>query len=175
MNTSATVSPRVEDDSDGTLSSKYPSRESSASLQGAASSPVPIFDEDVFTAMDRVGTACCSNSERDASAEPGLPRSNSSARLKKPQLVASPFERVGSGRQREGAFTSECRPLQALWAGSGPGEKGLSLEDCMMVDAVMKGDSDRHAYMNAMWHHSSEAPLTYEQCEELAVLGNRSI
>lgn len=167
------VSPRIEDESDCLpMSSGNTSRESSASRQCASSSPVQIFDEDI--AIASFGAARHNNSEKGASAEAGMPRINSFSRLKKPQRVASPFELVGSGGQREGAFTSECRPLQALWAGTGPGETGLSLEDCMMVDAVMKGDADRHAYMNAMWHHSSEAALTYEQCEELAALGNKS-
>ena len=84
----------------------------------------------------------------------------------KPHRVSSPFERVGSAAKARGTFTSECRPLQALW----PNGKSLSLEDCMMVDAVVKGNATSHSCMNAMWHRPKDECLTYEMCEQLAAL-----
>lgn len=148
------------DTEDWSSASSCSSRERSADLR-------PVLDDD-----DDVAIGVVDDDKRlQVNPQSSAPRSQTLARFReqgggqKPHRVSSPFECVGSGSKASGTFTSECRPLQALW----PKGKSLSLEDCMMVDAVVKGNATSHSCTNAMWHRPGD-DLTYEMCEQLAAL-----
>jgi len=82
----------------------------------------------------------------------------------------SSFSKLSAAARANGdahGFTSSSRPLNALWPGSSGG-RGLSFEDCELVQAAKTGSERGNSTLNALWDNST--PLTYEKCELLAAL-----